>query len=55
MQSIVGPFPEVEAAYRSERISATFRDHAASPHRYFFRGHRHTSGQLVAPRPLRAA
>lgn len=55
MQSIVGPFPEVEAAYRRERISASFRDHAASPHRYFFQWHRHSTGQVASRRPLRAA
>lgn len=58
MHSIVGPFPEVEAAYRSERISASFRDHAASPHRYLFQRHRHTTrtnGNVSSQRPLRAA
>jgi hypothetical protein len=55
MNIVVGTFPEVEAAYRRERISASFRDHAASPHRYFFRWHRHTASQAVPQRVLRAA
>jgi hypothetical protein len=55
MNTVTGTFPEVEAAYRRERISASFRGHAASPHRYFFRWHRHTASQAVPPRVLRAA
>jgi hypothetical protein len=55
MNVVVGTFPEVEAAYRRERISASFRDHASSPHRYFFRWHKHTLSQAVPQRALRAA
>jgi hypothetical protein len=55
MNSIVGTFPEVEAAYRSERISSTFRTHAATRHRYLFRWHRHSVSQIVPRQALRAA
>lgn len=55
MNSIVGTFPEVEAAYRRERISGSFRRHAASPHRYLFRWHDHSVSQVVPQRTLKAA
>ena len=55
MNIVVGISPEVEAAYRRERISASFRSHAASPHRYFFRKHRHSVSQAVSPQVLRVA
>ena len=54
MHPIVGSFPEAEAAYRHERISASFRDHAASPHRYLYRWHKHHEG-TVAEQPPQAA
>lgn len=55
MHPIVGGFPDAEDAYRHERISASFRDHAASPHRFFYRWHKHQSDQVAAPEPPAAA
>ena len=55
MHPIVGSFPEAEVAYRHERITSSFRDHAASPHRYFYRWHKHSQGSVAEQQPPTAA
>lgn len=41
MQSLVHPFTDIETAYRSERITESFRARAAGRHRHLLRRRRH--------------
>jgi hypothetical protein len=54
MELSAGLFADTEAAYRSERISASFRDHAAKARLQTRRQRRQAAGRL-ARRSLRAA
>ncbi len=44
MQITAGLFADVEAAYRQERISASFKEHAAGRHLHLLRRNRHEPG-----------
>lgn len=58
MQITAGQFADIEAAYRMERISASFRDHAAGRHLHLLRRNRHEPGAhpgASARRTLKAA
>jgi hypothetical protein len=55
MQITAGLFADVESAYRQERISASFRQHAAGRHLHLRRRNRHPAGLPVSHRTLRAA
>lgn len=44
MQITAGMFADVEAAYRQERISTSFRDYAAGRHLHLLRRNRHEPG-----------
>lgn len=55
MHPISEPYVEAETAYRHERVSASFRDHAAAPHRFHVRRNRTSAGTVVTPEPKTAA
>jgi hypothetical protein len=44
MQITASQFADVEAAYRMERISASFRNHANGRHLHLLRRNRHPAG-----------
>jgi hypothetical protein len=48
MQITAGLFADVEAAYRQERISASFKEHAAGRHLHLLRRNRHDPGGHAA-------
>jgi hypothetical protein len=45
MQITAGLFADVEAAYRQERVSSSFRDYAAGRHLHLLRRNRHEPGR----------
>jgi len=55
MELTTSQFAQVEAAYRGERIAASFRDHAAGRRHRLFRSRRRPATTHGAPRTLRAA
>jgi hypothetical protein len=55
MQITAGLFADVEAAYRQERISSSFREYAAGRHLHLLRRNRPDSGGQVTRQTLRAA
>jgi hypothetical protein len=55
MRPITESFVQAETAYRHERVSASFRDHAAAPHRFRIRRTKGSAGTVTTPEPPAAA
>ena len=55
MQLTAGQFADIDATYRSERITASFRDHAAGRRLAFKRRGTRPTGAQASRHTLRAA